>query len=166
MTQQMPQNIRTLAISLAYRGFGYALLEGSGVLVDWGVAQIKKDKNRGTVRRVSQLIELYRPELLVLEDVSDSAFRRIPRIKSLTKSLKILAANHDLKVLQYSKSTVLNKLTPGSDRTNHGLAEALATRFPEELAKQLPPRRKSYMNADRRTDMFEAVALALMPHQR
>jgi hypothetical protein len=42
------------------------------------------------------------------------------------------------------------------------LAEILATRFPEELAPRLPPKRKPWISEDYRMDIFDAVALAIV----
>jgi hypothetical protein len=48
--------------------------------------------------------------------------------------------------------------------TKHALAEIIAKRFPEELGSRLPPKRKPWMSEDSRMNIFDAVALALLPH--
>jgi hypothetical protein len=37
----------------------------------------------------------------------------------------------------------------------------IAQRFPEQLTAELPPKRKAWMSADAKIDIFVAVALAL-----
>jgi len=78
---------RVLALDPTSRGFGFVVLEGPGRLVDWGVKDIRADKEQATLEKVKELIELYRPGVLVAEDCADPSSRRAPRVTRLTAAL-------------------------------------------------------------------------------
>jgi hypothetical protein len=45
--------------------------------------------------------------------------------------------------------------------TKFAVAQALAGKFPAELGKRLPPKRRPWMSEDPRMDIFDAVGLAM-----
>ena len=62
------KQIRVLAIAPSTRGVGFAILEGQGTLVDWGVKSVSGDKNIQSLAKVEELIALYRPGVVALQD--------------------------------------------------------------------------------------------------
>jgi hypothetical protein len=54
---------RVLAIDPTSRGFGFVILEGETKLLDWGVRQIRANKDEATLMKVQELIRLYRPRM-------------------------------------------------------------------------------------------------------
>src|ERR1019366_1636733 len=154
---------RILAIAPSSRGFGYAVLEGHKLLVDWGVKSVEGDKNAGSMGKVEEMIAHYNPQVMVLEDTATKGSRRSPRIKTLTKRLVAVAPSRTIKVALFSQKQVRRVFFGAADDgTKHGLAEIIAERFPEELGFRLPPKRRDWMSEDSRMDIFAAVALALM----
>ena len=97
---------RVLAIDPASRGFGFAILEGSQRLIDWGVKETKTDKKRRTLKLIGELIEWYRPGVVVLEDTSAEASRRCSRVDSLIEAIVKVAQKNNVKVRRISKATV------------------------------------------------------------
>ena len=85
MTGSRDKEIRVLALDLHPRGFGYAVFEGRARLVDWGTKDVRRDKESATLRRIGQLVRLYRPTVLVVEDCAHGKSRRRPRVKRLTE---------------------------------------------------------------------------------
>src|SRR5882757_3467016 len=98
-----PQPFRILAIAPSARGFGFAVLEGPDTLVDWGVKTVKREnKNAQSVKKVEELIVLYQPKMLILEDAEARDSRRSPRIRKLCRQIIQLTATHKVKVKLFS----------------------------------------------------------------
>src|ERR1035437_2352416 len=161
MNEVFPKYPRILAITPSSRGFGYAVLEGHKVLVDWGVKSVEGDKNAGSIEKVEEMIAHYDPQVMVLEDTAIKGSRRSPRIKTLTKRLIAVAERRTLKVATFSQKQVRRVFFGDDPGTKHALAAIIAERFPEELGFRLPPKRRPWMSEDSRMDIFDAVALTL-----
>ena len=160
MNKINPKQYRILAIAPSTKGFGFAVLEGRDILVDWGVRNVQGNKNAQSVKRVEELIAHYQLGVLVLQNIEDS--RRAPRIKSLSRKIISMAKTRKVKVMLFSHEQVKQIYFADGRGTKYRLAEILAQRFPEELSSRLPPKRKPWMSEDYRMDIFDAVALALM----
>src|SRR5436309_4658860 len=98
MSRAYTKDIRALAIDPSTRGFGFAILEGSNRLIDWGVKETKTDKNRRTLLSVTELIELYQPAVLVVEDYAGKGSRRCGRVQRLIDDIAKLALKKNVKV--------------------------------------------------------------------
>jgi Holliday junction resolvasome RuvABC endonuclease subunit len=153
---------RILAIAPSTRGFGFALLEGQETLVDWGVKQVKGDKNAQCLVRVEELISLYQPDLIVLESTGAKNSRRAPRIRDLTQKIIALAATRNVRAKMFMREQVRRVFFADGKGTKQALAEILAKRFPEDLSSRVPPKRRPWMSEDGRMDIFDAVALVLV----
>lgn len=158
--------LRTLAIAPSTRGFGYAVVEGFDGLVNWGVKQLDEDKSAKSLEQVQKLISHYRPELLVLEDAAAKTSRRAPRIRELTDELVKLASKSRVKVTLFNREEIRRAFFAEGKGTKHEIATIIAGRYPDELQTRLPPKRKAWMPVDYRMDIFDAVALALVPRSR
>ena len=164
MNKIQPKHFRILAIAPSTRGFGFAILEGQDTLVDWGVKTVKGDKNVQSLAKVKKLIAHYQPGVLVLEDASAKNSRRSPRIRKLSQQIIKLAEARKMIVKLFSRDQVMKTFIADGQGTKHVLAEIIAKRFPEELGSRLPPKRKPWMSEDSRMNIFDAVALALLPY--
>ena len=87
MKRTIPKYPRMLAIAPSTRGFGFALVEGLNTLVDWGVKLAEGDKNSQSLRKAKELIALYQPDVIVLQDTSAKPLRHSLRIRNLTKRI-------------------------------------------------------------------------------
>lgn len=155
------QPIRTLGIAPSSRGFGFAVLDGFATLVDWGVKSVQGDKNLGSVAKISKLIDQYKPDRLVMEDFWYEDSRRAERIRILGESIRTLAGEKRIKLRVIPLRKAKRLLANNEEATKHEVATALAKRFPDQLAKSLPAKRKLWMSEDHRMDFFRAVALAV-----
>ena len=164
MTHAPSDRLRVLAVDPISRGVGYAILEGCGHLVEWGVSHTRRANNAECLKRVAALIAQYDPEVLVLEDNTDPRCRRRPRVRDLLIQLKALATTRQLRCCRISWRAVRKRFGDVA-LTKYAIAERLADRFPE-LAIRLPPRRKAWVSEDVRMSLFEAVALALAGAER
>jgi hypothetical protein len=153
---------RILAVSLSTRGFGYAAIDGENAILDYGKKRINGNKNAGSLAGIKQVIARNQPEVLVLQDVDNAkGTRRVPRIKELHRKIVVLAKKQKIMVVKISGKELRALLLGNEEGTKQEMAELLVKQFPDELASQLPPKRKTWKSEDSRMDTFDAMALAV-----
>jgi len=81
-------------------------------------------------------------------------------VKKLLNEVAALCRENKIAVRRVSRGRVQKIFSLCGKLTDHDLAIALTTRFPE-LAIDLPPKRKPWMSPNPRMSIFGAVALAL-----
>ena|SRR5258708_38444829 len=165
MNQSISKQVRTLAIALSARGFGYSVMEDQ-VILESGNKGVKGNKNLNSVSKVEKLMNLFRPSVLVLQDVNAEGCHRAPRIKALHQQVIGLAEKQKCKVALFSGKRLRIALLGDVKGTKHEMAEMLAQQFPVELAGKVPPKRRPWENEDGRMDIFDAVALAVVFRMR
>lgn len=151
---------RVLAIDPTTKGFGYAVMEGPGRLIDWGVKGVKGSKNAKSLELISGLIDQYQPDVIVVEDYSGRGSRRCKRIQELITRIIKLGSEKKVRIRNFSPLTVRKAFSESGAFTKHQIATAIAERLPE-LAPRLPPYRKCWMSEDYRMSIFDAVSFAL-----
>lgn len=151
--------LRILAIDPMHKGFGYVVVEGGTLLVDWGVAHVRGPKHIGCLRRLSELVEQYAPDLLVIEDPAVDS-RRWARVHKLLLDIRVWGEKRGVRVRMLSRRRVRKVFAEWNATTKEEIAAVIARQF-TELAFQLPPHRKCYMSEDARMSIFDAAALAL-----
>ena len=156
----MRQNPETLVLGLApvSRGLGFALLEGPHRLIDWGVKSARFNKDARCLAKTRELLQHYRPEVVVLEDCAGS--RRAARVQRLIG--RIVRSNKRKKVTTrcFPRTKVKEAFATANGGTKHDIAFAIVERLPE-LAPHFPPRRRAWMSEDPRMSFFDAIALAM-----
>ncbi len=159
MSDQCNQEVRVVAIDPTSRGFGFAVFEGPGRLIDWGVAHVRNDKHSGCLRRIGGLVEHYAPAVLVVEDYGDRGSRRCARVRKLLQAILQLASNRKIRTQRFSRRAVREAFAGSDASTKEQIAGVIAARYPE-LLPYLPPPRKCWMSEDVRMSIFDAAALA------
>ena len=150
---------RVLAIDPTSRGFGFAVLEGPRRLIDWGLFQSRIRKNHSCLGQIRKLIDHYRPNLLVVEDLRKNS-RRCSRVRKLLQTVQNLASKSRVKCRAVSLVRVRQVFSDGRAMTKYQIAEVVAQRFPE-LAPRLPPPRKPWHSEAEAMAIFDSVALVL-----
>jgi hypothetical protein len=153
MNQVNVHNSRVLAVAPSTRGFGYTILEGRDILVDWGVKSVKSD----SLAMIKEIIETYQVQTVVMEL---KPRYRSPRIQLLSKRIAVMARRCKVEVLFMPRIEVRRAFLGDKEGTRYQVAEILAHRFPEELGFRLPPARQCWKGEDYRMTMFDAAALA------
>jgi Holliday junction resolvasome RuvABC endonuclease subunit len=156
---------RILAIDPTHRGFGYVLFEGPERLIDWGVRHVLGQKNKASLRAATELIDLYRPHILVIEDVEAKGCWKRGRVRQLLAALELRARGRGLTVRRVSWKKVKRTFAARGITNKHQTARFIATRFPE-LARYVPPERRTWMSEDLRTAVFDAAAMAMVAFRR
>ncbi len=160
MIQTVPKRIRVLALAPSARGFGYSVMENQMIL-ECGTKVAKGDKNLRSLSKIEKLMKMFRPGVLVLQDIQAKGSRRAPRIKELHERIVSLGSAQGCKVKLVSERKLRKVLLGDPDGTKHEMAQELTRRFPTELLQKLPPKRRAWDNENPRMDMFVAVALAV-----
>lgn len=117
------------------------------------------NKNARSIAKAEELLALYHPTQLALEDPEST--RRAPRIRKLHTQLVALAKQHKLKVKVLTRAKVRGTFFADGEGTKHALATILAERFTEELQFRLPAKRRAWTSEASGMGIFDAVALAI-----
>lgn len=158
----MPQTpTRIFALDPTTKGFGYAVFEQPFRLVEWGLARVPGEKHAGAMARFEQLLDRFRPDAVILEDITAPGSRRRPRVQQLIEALLKFARARGIAVHTVPRSAVLACFSsPDESATKYSIAKRLARYFPE-LAPDLPSPRKLWQSEDERMAVFDALALAV-----
>jgi len=163
MRSSAPELNRVLGIAPISHGFGFALMEGEGGLIDWGVKIVKGgNKNARCLLAVASLMRHYRPDAIAIEDPRLS--RRGSRVKKLIEMIGKLARKEMFEVRFFSQKELKKQWNISEPATKQKAAELLALEFPEELSWRLPRKRRAWTSEDDQMGLFEAVALARQMH--
>lgn len=158
---------RVLAIDPTSKGFGFAILEGPEMLVDWGVKHVRSDRdqrNRSCLEKVAVLIIRYQPDVLAVERVDVQCCRRWPRALQLINDVVALGMAHRVRIRRVSRQRMQRYFSEKGSATKYQVAAAVAQRFPE-LEPHLPPVRKPWMSEDQRMGIFDAVDFGIASYE-
>jgi hypothetical protein len=149
--------VRTLAVDPTTSGFGFAVLEGSKLLVDWGLAHMAVQDDGAYRARIEKLLDRVRPQLLVVENMKGS--RRSDRAVRRAQIAARAARARGIEVERVTRAQVSQKFA-ASGMTRWEVAVAVSHWFPE-LSPSLPKKRRIWETEDRRMAIFVAASLAL-----
>jgi hypothetical protein len=161
MTSPSKPKTRVLAIDPTTKGFAFVIFEGSDLLLDWGLSDVKPDrKNALCLMRIESLLSRYVPDVVVLEACDGRGSHRRRRVRSLIRSIRGLAARKGFRSRAFSRAEIRRAFAALAKATKHPIAVEIAQRFPE-LTARLPRVRKPWMSEDERMSIFDAAAMAL-----
>src|SRR5262249_9086600 len=135
---------RVLAIDPTSKGFGFAVLEGPRFLVEWGTKDAGRADSALSLQHLVALLDHYRPEVIIVEDVAASSTRRCQRVRDLIGSVERTGPVRGIALARVSRDQV-RQAFGGAGTTKRQIASEVAGRFPE-LAPKLPPTRKAWMS--------------------
>jgi hypothetical protein len=98
------ERIRTLAIDVRPRQFGYAALEGVTRLVDWGVVRSPSEAVR--IRRFAVLSKRLSPSVLVLQNTHGDAARDNEGISVALRQIRSAGRRQRLPIRYMSKNAI------------------------------------------------------------
>src|SRR5213593_4712960 len=97
---------RVLALDPTSRGLGFAVLEGPVRLIDWGTKDAGRADSILALRHLGGLLDHYRPDRLVVEDVSASGTRRRERVRDMIGSIQRIAMQRGIAPVRISRAQV------------------------------------------------------------
>lgn len=159
MMEPVPQSRRILAIEPSTRGFGYVVLEEPKRLVDWGLKEVKGEKNVRCLCQVRHLLKLYKPDIVAVENITRNS-RRCKRVRELIQYIHQQGQRSHVTTkavgeFDFHKSYGLSECS-----TSYDIAKMLAKQF-DEVADRLPPPRKPWDGLHQNMAIFGAIQLAL-----
>jgi hypothetical protein len=158
MLMSTKQSSRILAVEIRAGRLGYAVLETSGHLRDFGAAWFE---SRAAARaRIARMLRLYRPSLLVLR----GGIARYPRNsrgrRAVARILRDEARKGAIDVVLMSEAAFNGFFKQYSCRDKYDVAAVLTTWLPT-LAWRLPARPKFYDPEPRSMLYFDSIALGV-----
>lgn len=159
--KELRRHALVLSIYLNSRGFSFVLFEGHLSPFDWGIREIRGPRKlKGCFQRITQLLDQYAPEALVIQDTSKQGTERARWISDVNASIAALANKREIPVFAYSRDQVQGAFKCYQCPNKQRLAELIAKHIPA-FEQYVPPPRKPWMSEDRRMGLFDAAALAL-----
>ena len=149
-----------LGIAPVSRGFGFVVLDTSRHAIDWGIKDVRKDKNATSVAKAIDIVGVHRPTIMALEDWDDQKNRRQRRTKILLRDFGQAAATRGIVVVRFGKDQIRETFAEHKVETNRDIALAVAHLLPE-LRPLLPPPRKPWQSESYVIAIFHAAALAI-----
>lgn len=149
-----------LAVHPYSRGFGWVLFEGPLAPADWGIVEIKNDRNARCLDRIAKIVGQYEPAVLVIEQFDRRPARRGARVKQLCAAIVHLAATRGVGLSIYSRAVIRTCFKSVGARTRHEIAKTIALHI-DALRRHLPPTRRAWQSEDCRQSLFDAAALAM-----
>lgn len=151
-----------LALYPFSKGFAFVLFEGMESPFDWGVREIKEQRrNVKSIDAIKELIERYRPEVIVIEDINDPKCRRSVRIKKFYNMLTHLTTSEYVDLYRVRESAVRTYFLKAGAVTKYERARAIGRQIPA-FGHRIPRVRKAWMSADPRQSLFDAAALGIV----
>lgn len=152
--------LKILAVNPGTRYLGMAVFSGAE-LSSWQLKVLRGRWSKKKLERLreilNQICDVCQPDVLAIKRFHPA--RSSLNLELLCQRIREFARRKGMKVYQYSIEEVENFFSP-EDRTNRmGLAETIASRYPElshELKKEKESRNPYHLR------MFEAVALGSM----
>lgn len=165
MRRTRTTHTRVIAIDPYAQGFGFVILDGPDNLIDWGLKATMDDKRTRSLKRVQELIEHYRPDMLVTEDHTHESCWRRPRIRGLIQDILLLSDSYGLRTMSLSRQEVKDVFAEENATTKDQIAKAVTKQFPE-LTPYLPPERKPWASEVAGMSIFDAAAMGCVSHMR
>jgi len=154
MTQIADQR-SIVSVDPGSRGLAFVFFE-HGTLLDWGTRRRDGDE----LALLDQLLDRCNAEVLVLEDPDAARSERRPRIRRLLRLMARHAAERGITVQAVRRYEVRQAWAARGKTRKHAVAAEIGAMFPE-IEPLVPRIRKVYNGEQARTDIFDAVSLAL-----
>lgn len=150
-----------LSIYITADGFAFVLFEGAALPLDWGATRQKPlGKNARSFEKLVDLIERFRPDVIVLEKIVAAATHHSPRQVKLAIMLETYLEGLGIPFFRYSRDDIKRAFAHLPSTSKDAIAEAISKMVPA-LFRFVPPKRKPWEGQNKRMALFDAAALAL-----
>jgi Holliday junction resolvasome RuvABC endonuclease subunit len=141
-------------------GFGWVAFSSPLAIYDFGLCEMRREKNAGCLRKLERLFDRLEPQVIVFEAYDGRASRRSERVKRLYKATALLARDRGMEVAIYSRGDTKACFASVGAQSRQEIAEAVA-RSLEILRGRLPKPRRPWEGPCRRMALFDAAAVVL-----
>jgi len=163
MTSKEKEKSKTpivLAFYPSFRGFGYAVMEKALEVIDTQVVAIRPVSNSMALKRMKEIIEYYKPEIVVLEDYRGMGSRKSKRVQKLIDSITKYAEKKKLNLTTYSRANIRFVFSNFNAHTKHEIATVIAENIPL-MKNRLMEKRKTSETEKYIASAFDAVSLGI-----
>lgn len=121
----LPKNAVILGIDPTSRGLSFAVLEAPSYLVNWGS---REATTKSVLKKLDELLTHFKPDMLVLEDLTEEGARRRARAKREIQAMELLAFTRGVRVERVSRLAVRDTFAPGKTSTRWRLGSRRSSR--------------------------------------
>jgi hypothetical protein len=119
------------AIHLNSRGFAFVVFEGPLAPRDWSIVEARgEDKREKILARIDALFARYRPDVVVLQDMSQTGTHRPHRIRRLNEAIVQAAERYGFPVAFFSRVEVRQRFTHLGSVTKGTIAASISKHSP------------------------------------
>lgn len=151
---------RVLAVELRPQKFGFVVFEEATRLMDWGVRSTIDRRSRRRViahNAIGRLLDLYKPSVVVMRQSAKSPSTTYAR-HVVAEIIRGEARRRTMRSRAIRAQDMRRFYAKLGCTTKYEIASLVAKRF-EELAWNVPPKRKAWQQEYYRTCIFDAAAL-------
>lgn len=150
---------RVLALEVRPQRYGFAVLEGSGGLLDWGI----RSCGNGRIVRMGgldSLLESYSPHFVVIRRRKHNSRQAANAVRSVVTRITKEARRFSAQTTFISAKPIRRLFEQYGCTNKHETASALAEWF-DEIAWKLPARRRPWQSEKKNTLLFDALATGI-----
>ena len=155
---------RILAIDLRSQLFGFAILEGSATLLDFGRRFFCTSGHRSGTRiarkKIVALLDLFVPSVIVLKRTSGRSDRKLAANRGICGAIKREAEFRSLDLVLHNRRDICQAFRQFGNTSKDDIAAFIAGSFPE-VEWKLPPRRKNWHPEHHAMTVFDAISIGL-----
>ena len=150
---------RTLALYVTRRGIAFVCFVHPRMILDWGTKEMRgKEKHEETLRMAKQVLDQFRPNVLVIENVEDRDTRRAPRIRLLYRAIAQYAEEQQIPTHAYSRPDITGVFAKIGASVKHEINCTIVQILPA-LAAWQPRKRRAFDPETPAQGIFDAAAL-------
>jgi len=154
-------HFRVVALDLRSRKIGFAVMEGSRKLLDWGIKGCRTHRDLAHVaqKRIAPVLTLFAPSVVILESASSRKAEE-PRREIISTAIQAEVLRRSIDLVFVRKDETWGALGKGEPINKQKIAAHIVLLFPE-LTWKLPQERKPWQSEHHNMAVFDAIALAL-----
>ena len=158
--EEKKRNDIILSIYPNNKGFGHAIINNVKEPIDYGIVNIRNSGINKYLKKAKEIIELYHPTVLILEDYTCDSYRKTQKIQKIIETLEHHAKEKELSVTQYSKKQIREAFSAFQAKSKFEIAKVINSWIPE--LERIPIyKRKAWESEAYTMTVFDAFALAL-----
>lgn len=136
------------------------LFESPQSPLDWGIKETTGKAFGESLENARNLMLRYRPDVLVIEDLTETGVRRGVPVRRFYRGAVHVAESLGISVERITRTDIKNAYAHVGARNKHEIATATATEI-EAFRSLLPTKRKEWVTEDRRMALFDAASRGL-----
>lgn len=158
MNHESFENI--LALYPNVKGIGYAFYQEEHEPKYYGLSVVKPMDNAKCMKRITAMIQIYEPSLILLPTPDGKHNRKRKRIQELLDEIILFAKKQGIPVKSYSREQIRLVFEQFDAKSKQEIAEKICIWHPQ-LEACRPTKRKLYMPEDYHQGMFDSISLAI-----